>query len=391
MVLEFYDKNLKYLGQVSEFESLTWVSRFQEPGEFELYTWFDTDLFPMMRTNNFIMRNDRDQVYQIKRVELSRDDQGNYIAHLTGKDVLAALKQRIIYNTITHNGDAGAFIKKIIEQNVTNADQSYRNIPIFTSLTVPTVGKTIKSQVRWDTVQEKVQELLAQFNLGIKAEKVSGGIGITVYKQKDRTIFQTANTPLAFTDYAGNLTAWSFAQDYEEYTNFAYIAGETEDVDISVSSNSTGITLNLAKTEKKRIVKTIGDRLTGLDRYELYVDARDLQSETDSGTQISEDDYAEMLIQRGYETLAEHLITYEMDAEAMPDIKYPTDYQLGDVATVDTSIVMADARISEVTEIFDSNGYSAFPTFEILALHFNLATESYVDLTDESGDYEILT
>lgn len=387
MVLEFYDKNFKPLGQVSAFESLTWVSRFQTGGEFELVTYFDEDKFPMMRTNNFVMRNDREQVYQIKRVELSRDDQGNYIAHITGSDIVNTLSQRIIYNTITHSGDASGFIRKIIEQNVTDAELSYRNIPQFTSLTIPNIGTSIKAQVRWDSVQDKLTELFAQFNLGIRAEKIEGGVGLVVYKQKDRTIFQTANAPLVFSDYAGNMAAWSFAQDYMQFKNFAFIAGETGDVDISVTNNGSGVTLNLIQQEKKRVVKTIGDRVAGLERFEMYVDARDVQSE--DGT--SGATYEEMLLQRGYEALAENQITYEMYAEALQNMVYQTDYNLGDVATIDTSIVMADARISEVTEIFDSNGYSAFPTFEILAFHFNLATESYVDLTDQSGEYEILT
>ena len=387
MVLEFYDKNFNPLGQVSSFESLTWVSRFQSAGEFELTTYFDENQFPMMRTNNFIMRNDSNQVYQIKRVELSRDDQGNFIAHISGKDILNVLSQRIIYDPINYSGDASGLIRRIIEENVTNAALSPRNISQFTSLTVPTVGQTIRAQASWDTVQDKLIELLSQFNLGIRAEKTEDGVGIVVYKQKDRTIFQTANTALAFSDYAGNMSAWNFSQDYEQFKNFAYIAGEISETNVSVSNNGSGMTLNLVKGQKTRTIKTIGDRVAGLDRYEMYVDARDIQSDTTTGQTA----YGEMLLQRGYEALAENQITYEMYAEAIQDLKYPTDYNLGDVATIDTSIVMADARISEVTEIFDSNGYSAFPTFEILAFHFNLSTESYVDLIDQSGEYEILT
>lgn len=365
-VLEIYDTELNFLDVLPGFSTLTWMTSFQEAGSFDLTLSYTPEVADLLRVNNFIMRSDDDHICQIKRVEISRDVQGNRVAHVTGFDAVKILEQRIVYHTTTHTGDIVTFVKKIVNENVITS--GVRGIPIFTQITGSNCGISVTGQVRWDNVYEKVKELLMQAQLGLKAVRVSGGIEIRILPQRDRTIFQSVNDQLIFSDGIGDLSAWNFVQDYDSYKNFAYIAGEADG--------------------KQRVTVTIGDKLQGLGRYELYVDARDIQSETESGTPIAQNTYLMMLKQRGFDELAETQITYEFNSETINGVvySYPEDYQLGDVATVDTGVVNADARISSITEIFDSTGYSVFPTLEIIGLRFVLATEDGADLLTEDGN-----
>lgn len=364
IILEVYDENLNFVGLINDFVSLVWTSRFYEAGEFDLYAEYK--YYNLLQANFFIMRNDTSEVMQIKTVELSRDADGGMLAHITGKGALEYLSQRIIYHTITFSGDPVNYIKQIINDNVISPASSSRRLQLFNSITGTTLGRTIKAQVRWDNVLDKVVELLKQFRLGARVILANGGFRIQIYKSVDRTIYQTARDRLIFSEGIGNIAAWNFSQDYSAYKNMAYIAGEGEG--------------------KKRKIATIGSEFTHEDRYELYVDARDLS--TDEGdTTISDDDYTEMLEQRGSESLAEASAAYEFNVEVVPD---STRYVLGEIATIDVDVITADGLISEITETFDENGFASFPSFDITEIRFVLATESSLDIITEDG-YEIVT
>ena len=110
----------------------------------------------------------------------------------------------------------------------------------------------------------------------------------------------------------------------------------------------------------------------GFTRRELYVDARDIQSESnnESGeTQtLSPAEYASALIQRGDEKLAECQVTetFEAQLRVFGDIQYEfgVDYEKGDKVTVrDRQLgVIVSARITEVEEDFDDE-YALVLTF----------------------------
>jgi hypothetical protein len=133
----------------------------------------------------------------------------------------------------------------------------------------------------------------------------------------------------------------------------AYVAGEGEGA------------------ERKVIVS--GDNASpGFLRRELYVDARDLQSEVpnDDGTttKISDEDYRDILNDRGGEKLAECDITESFEAKmrVVGDVqyKYGIDYFKGDKVLIqDTELgIQVVATISEISENYDDE-YELMITF----------------------------
>lgn len=394
-VIEIYNTDMTMAGVLPGFTSLSWTTCFREPGAFELYTTYTDDVRDFLRVNNFLARSDSNRVGQIKKIELSRDADGNRTAHITGKDSLCLLDQRIIYHTIMFSGDIVGFIKQIINDNVISPSSSVRQIDLFESISGSNIGINVRAQVRWSNVMNKVRELCVQAGVGIRSVRGTTGFVLEIYPQKDRTSEQSTNAQLIFSDGLENLAAWNYSQDYDLYRNFAYVAGEA--VGKSVASSSTVIGERLILDDAtyslgKRTTETVGNNLKGINRYELYVDARNLQSEADDGTTISDPEYRDMLQQAGFEALDSTQIAYTFDAETVNGIvyNYPDDFELGDVATIDTGTVKAEAVISAVTEIYDSTGYSVFPTLELLAIRFILATEAWDDIIAENGN-EIIT
>ena len=77
--------------------------------------------------------------------------------------------------------------------------------------------------------------------------------------------------------------------------------------------------------------------------------------------------YNVYLLNRGAEKTAEHGPVKTFDGAVIPDVTfiYKTDYNLGDIVTVENQFgITANARIVEIIEVLDDNGYSIEPKFE---------------------------
>lgn len=229
-----------------------------------------------------------------------------------------------------------------------------RSLADYFEIGTITAPKKLTKQISYDYVLSALYDLATQFNCGLTSTFTNNKIAINFVPFNNRSQWSTQNS-LYFSDSIGNLSAWSFSQDYSEFKNFALIAGEGE----GASRKKTSVGIGY-----------------GIDLYEMFVDARDLSTDSDDGT-LSNTEYMAMLAERGYNELAEADITYTLTAEASKTIyTYPTDYDVGDVASIETPAFLADGLIAKVTEVFDQTGYSVFPTFKIITLHENLMTEA---------------
>lgn len=76
---------------------------------------------------------------------------------------------------------------------------------------------------------------------------------------------------------------------------------------------------------------------TGLARRELWVDARDLQSDSDPDNPLTAEEYIDILTARGREKLAENQLVRSFSAIVRtynPTYVYDEDFLLGDTITV---------------------------------------------------------
>jgi len=98
-------------------------------------------------------------------------------------------------------------------------------------------------------------------------------------------------------------------------------------------------------------------------RRELYIDARDLQSDGDPDKPLTTEEYAALLTNRGREKLAEHQLVRSFAATVRDrgaTYVLGEDYQLGDTITVidDRLGVTANAVAQGVTRSVGRNGES---------------------------------
>lgn len=105
------------------------------------------------------------------------------------------------------------------------------------------------------------------------------------------------------------------------------------------------------------------DTYTGLSRRELYIDARDLQSDSAPDNPLTPEEYTALLENRGREKLAENQLVKSFSAvirTIYPTYTLGEDFQLGDTITVtdDRLGVTVDAVVQAVERSVSADGES---------------------------------
>jgi len=119
---------------------------------------------------------------------------------------------------------------------------------------------------------------------------------------------------------------------------------------------------------------------TGLNRRELFIDARDLQRGQEGGEQLTQEEYAGVLTTRGLEKLAENQLVRSFTAQVRTreaTYEYGKDFFLGDRITVtderlgltvDAQVMAAQYSVSaEGERLTLTLGYSQPTVYEKLA------------------------
>ena len=193
-------------------------------------------------------------------------------------------------------------------------------------------------------VQEAVEELCNAHDYGYSIKLVAGMLQVDFYKGVDRSAGQWENPRVVFSEEYDNLSASTYTQDKTDYKSVALVAGEGE-----------------GSTRRRTVVSRSTDQ-TGLQRREVYVDARDVSS---NEGEIPEEEYTAQLAARGSTALCEAPMVQSMEGTVESrQYVYKKDYFLGDIVTAISKYgVQTDTQVLEVVETWDETGYTCTPTF----------------------------
>lgn len=389
MNLWILNDQFEQVGLIDDYTSLIWSKRYVEIGDCEVYIAANYRTFSLLRKGYYILRDDDDMICRIENIEIDTDaEQGDFLI-VSGYDCRKILNQRLIWQQTVFKGTAENFCRKIITDNVINPTLARRKISRFQLGEPKNLPDTIEIQSTYDGVFDKIKELCITYGYGSKVSFDDEHFVFDLYKGVDRSVNQTENEVVMFSPEFENIVTTKYKEDATNFKNAALVAGQGE--------GSARVTTEI-------------DVGTGLDRYELYVDARDLSSEIPydelvtaypNGSTVVEDDivyyvvnnvkiaildhvdnpsngsligeaYETLLLQRGVEKLAEatDVISFEGEVEPNYSYVYGQDYFLGDIVTVENNYgIQANARIVEVIESDDENGYSIIPTFEYISIN----------------------
>ena len=167
-----------------------------------------------------------------------------------------------------------------------------------------------------------------------------------------------------FSSYTSDNGRAAIAAVYKSTNGFIgkYNGGQSaimyiEEVRISDIARYSGVTYEVPSLPFNVKAKTEYKQLSGLKRKELFVDARDLQSEDDEGKVLTTEEYKNLLIARGLSKLEDYITIRKVNATVSLDhgkiYQYGVDYEEGDVVTVviEPLSFRVDIPIAKVTKI----------------------------------------
>lgn len=347
MNLYVINKSFEVVDIIDTYTSLIWTTRYYDCGDFELYVSANKKLIDILRQDYFIVReNDLVNAMVIEKIQLNTDIENGDFLIVSGRCLKSLLYRRIIWTQTSIDAYIETAITRLLNDNVINPSDATRKITGFTSSISNGFTEKVTGQYTGDNLGETIIAICKANHIGCrtKLDLDNKKFIFEMYKGIDRSYNQSDNAYVVFSNDFENLLTTTYSNDKTNYSNVAKVAGEGEG------------------TARKSII--VGEA-SGLDRYESFVDARDLS--TNDG-EIDSTSYDNILTQRGLEKLSETDMIESIDgqAETQYNYKFGIDYLLGDtVEVINEYGIDMQPRIIEVIESEDNNGTSIIPTFSM--------------------------
>ncbi len=346
------------------FSSLLWDVQYYACGQFEIYIAANPQNLAVFRLERIVGRDDDAEHFGIiESVKLETDaENGDYLT-VSGRFLMSLLSRRIIVPTLSFTAQTsyGEILRTAVRRNCLQNDA--RMIP---GLQLGKIHgacweRTARLQVSYENLMDWIFKVcqLVEGAANIRLQETFAGSDkykmlFELSQGTDRSILQDENPHIVFSDSYNNLLTFDYSIDGSLQSNFAYILGCGEGADRKQTEY-------FSDTEPQY-----------LDRFEVYVDAKNTSQETQNENgervSISDDDYLELLKEQGAEKLTEITETSESTiASDSTQYRYGKDYFVGDFVTVQHKrfgLEQKKIQLVGMVESFDRNGRNLTPTFK---------------------------
>lgn len=345
MRMEIINHKFERLGVINKFDMIQYNPKYSGIGSFELSCALNEENKSLIVEDNILWIED-EYAGVIQYIDKSSDNE----IKAKGKLLSVVLNWRTVIKTYEANKLTTGIFEELVRLNFMADDE--RKIEGFTFINNVIDNTAIRYQVTGKSLSDIFQPLSETYDIGYEVylNMEEKAFEFTLFRGKDLTIGnKDGNKPVIFGTDFNNILKSEYVSDNNNYRNVAYVAGEGEG-------------------ENRVVVEVKQTESAGFFRREIVVDARDIQK-ANSISRMTDEEYNELLQQRGKEKLSEFRKVESYDAELMSDARtgfvYGKDYFLGDtVSVIDKNLgVMLSAKITEATITFAEDGYTVEPTF----------------------------
>ncbi len=340
-LIKVYDIDLMRQGVIDVYRSLIWTRKYKEAGTVEIHAALTSRNLELLQKGNIVTMTGSVESAIIEGV--SADDFSSEIT-ATGHMLSIGLSQRGIKTVVNvSNRSYEDVMRKLVD---ISAISDTNPLPRLILGEKKGIGGAVTLQVSYKDLYTYLTKLSACSNLGfrVRGDFKEKKFLFEVYEGKDHSENQIGNKRVIFSEVYRNLNQATFTTNSQNHKTHAIVFGDGEG------------------TARTVVEATIDQTATGWNRRELMVDARDVQRDN-----LTEEQYLSTLIQRGTEKLKEYGIVECLEAVTLPNVNftYKTDYDLGDIVTVDKKAwgIKMNKRITEVQEVYENGGISIVPTF----------------------------
>ena len=378
MILEIFSKETRErLDVIKSYSFIQVIDKFNNVGTFVIKMPFNEESIKHLKRGNYILF-EKEVMGVITYLYKSTGETS--LLEVKGMFLKRILSYRSFGRTKSYQGTIVEIARKMVRDSfLENSDE--RNIISYISINEDEIGsdlETISKQVTGGTLLDAISSMLETDSYGFnlipkivaydEESDTPTNISSFVFKviePVDRTIGNSyGNNPVVFSVDMNNLANLLYEEDDELYCSTAIVAGEGEG--------------------SERKILEVGDQeVSGINRIELYVDARDLQSIKEDGTTMSEEEYTALLRQRGLENLDAHKLSIVFSGtivEGNLSHTYGVDFKNGDfVSLIDEQLnIVLNTQITEVIKSKTEAG-------EIIDLTFGYERATLKQLLKKKG------
>ena len=204
----------------------------------------------------------------------------------------------------------------------------------------------MQAQYTGDNLLEQICEICQTYGIGFKVIlNDQNQFVFSLFEGTDRSYDQSVNPYVVFSDEYDNLLSSQYEEDYQEIVTDVLVAGEGEGLD-------------------RKTLWVSEENNSGLNRYEMYKDQRNLQ--TNDG-EITDAEYEAQMQESGKESITS-ITTAFTGTVYFGNVEWKQDVNIGDICVIENKRwgIYINSRLIEVIESMSEAGeYSIVPTFGI--------------------------
>lgn len=266
MDLLILDTNLEAIAVIDTYTSLIWTDRYYKAGDFELCLPASKEIFDVIKQDYYLYNKNSEHVMIIEQLTIETDTEDGNKLTVTGRSLESILDRRIVWGLKNLSGSFQNGIETLLNECIISPSKPTRQISnfIFEASEDPAITDlTLEAQYTGDNLYDIISEACEERGVGFKVVlNDNKQFVFSFYAGADRSYDQTDLPYVAFSPNFDNLISSNYVETKSGLKNVTLVGGEGEGQD--------------------RRYTAVGD-ISGLDRREMFTDARDLSSD------ISED------------------------------------------------------------------------------------------------------
>lgn len=357
---------------LDSYESFIWTDRYYGYGDFEIYVPFNSTILNYVRQDYYLQIADSEHTMIVESIKIQTDaDNGNHII-ITGRSLESILERRVIWPMAEFGGDLQTNIFNMLNDAFIDptqkkfGDKTYikRKVDNFKFISNPDIVLEIEPvEITGDVIYDVILDWCQSNEIGFKIILRDIEINNVLYKNQfvfslyegtNRSLDQVELEWVIFSKDFDNIISTDYIDNISPWRNFAIVAGEGEGESRKFIAYG-----DLEKESGTNKYKTVG-----INHRELYVDARDIQSE-----ELEDTSYEDAMAIRGAEKLNECLkdIEFSGEVEAKRKFVYGRDFYMGDIVQIVNEYgIEGKARVVEYIHNDTDSGTEVYPTFEAI-------------------------
>ena len=375
-----YDNNWELQTIVDNYESLVWTDKAKECGDFELYMYYDPDLWKMIKLGVFLRIKDSTHTMMVNKRDLKDTFEDTPRMIFTGKSMEYITSRRVVYKQIDVTGAPGDIVNKLLDENCIDGpdlqqfapdpihpDKKYRGIDGLyrdkSNWRQELGGNEISQQYLGQNIYEAVSELVKTYSSPMcyifvhhtDDNKWRWRLGSGV----DRSWNQGTNEWVTFSSDFNNLRSSEYVQDNDKYANAFYVTGADP------GDGKPRMTMPIERT----INDAYDGFISGIERIEKWIDGSNIKLKDDNNHDIPMRTYTDELRACGYSSMREYVTKTSFTGDVDPNVQwaYMRDYYIGDIVNViDDMGNGAICAIDGMTITADKNGIVIVPDFRAI-------------------------